>query len=97
MRETVDSAEAFVEADANFHRLILLAMDNEFLSAMDGIIFTSLLSSIRLTNRDAKQNKASLSLHQDVANSIFAKKSEEAEQRMFHLLSDAKVRLTAEV
>ena len=71
--------------------------DNEFLSAMDGIIFTSLLSSIRLTNRDAKQNKASLSLHQDVANSIFAKKSEEAERRMFHLLSDAKVRLTAEV
>ena len=97
MRETVDSAEAFVEADANFHRLILLATDNEFLSAMDGIIFTSLLSSIRLTNRDAKQNEASLSLHQDVANSIFAKKSEEAEQRMFHLLSDAKVRLTAEV
>ena len=97
MRETVDSAEAFVEADANFHRLILLATDNEFLSAMDGIIFTSLLSSIRLTNRDAKQNEASLSLHQDVANSIFAKKSEEAEQRMFHLLSDAKMRLTAEV
>ena len=97
MSETVDSAEAFVEADANFHRLILLATDNEFLSAMDGIIFTSLLSSIRLTNRDAKQNEASLSLHQDVANSIFAKKSEEAEQRMFHLLSDAKVRLTAEV
>ena len=87
MRETVDSAEAFVEADANFHRLILLATDNEFLSAMVGIIFTSLLSSIRLTNRDAKQNEASLSLHQDVANSIFDKKSEEAEQRMFHLLS----------
>ena len=94
MSETVDSAEAFVEADANFHRLILLATDNEFLSAMDGIIFTSLLSSIRLTNRDARQNEASLSLHQNVANSIFAKKSEEAEQRMFHLLSDAKVRLT---
>ena len=97
MRETVDSSEAFVEADANFHRLILLATDNEFLSAMDGIIFTSLLSSIRLTNQDAKQNEASLSLHQDVADSIFAKKPEEAEQRMFHLLSDAKIRLTAEV
>jgi DNA-binding FadR family transcriptional regulator len=97
MRETINSSEAFVEADANFHRLILLATDNEFLSAMDGIVFTSLLSSIRLTNRDAKQNEASLSLHQDVADSIFAKKPEEAEQRMFHLLSDAKIRLTAEV
>ena len=64
---------------------------------MDGIIFTSLLSSIRLTNRDSRQNEASLSLHQDVANSIFTKKPEEAEQRMFYLLSDAKVRLTAEV
>jgi DNA-binding FadR family transcriptional regulator len=97
MRENINSSEAFVEADANFHRLILLATDNEFLSAMDGIVFTSLLSSIRLTNRDAKQNEASLSLHQDAANSIFAKKPEEAEQRMFYLLSDAKVRLTAEV
>ena len=44
-----------------------------------------LFSSIRLTNRDGRQNEASLSLHQDVANSIFAKKPEEAEQRMFHL------------
>tara|TARA_B100000674_G_C37941464_1_gene962804 strand:- start:1588 stop:1989 length:402 start_codon:yes stop_codon:yes gene_type:complete len=97
MSETVDSAKVFVEADANFHRLILLATYNEFFSAMDGIIFTSLLSSIHLANRDERQNKASLSLHQDVANSIFAKKPEEAEQRMFHLLSDAKVRPTAEV
>ncbi len=97
MSETVDSAKVFVEADANFDRLILLATYNKFFSAMDGIIFTSLLSSIRLANRDERQNKASLSLHQDVANSIFAKKPEEAEQRMFHLLSDAKVRPTAEV
>jgi len=67
------SLEDFVIADASFHRAILHAADNEILSAMEGLIFSALLISIRLTNSDARRNADSLPFHRDVAAAIVAR------------------------
>ena len=52
MEEEKASIEEFIVADALFHRSILRATNNELLCAMEGMIFSALLSSIRLTNKD---------------------------------------------
>lgn len=54
MESEKGSVEDFVFADARFHRAILRSTDNEFFIALEGIIFSALLSSIRLTNNDPR-------------------------------------------
>jgi DNA-binding FadR family transcriptional regulator len=85
--------EQFVIADAKFHRTILQATHNEFLAALEGMIFSALLISIRLTNREPKENDESIPLHREVYEAIAARDVERAEQAMATLLSDARHRL----
>ncbi|MCP4316313.1 MAG: FadR family transcriptional regulator [Hyphomicrobiales bacterium] len=87
------SAEDFVIADALFHRSILRAAQNEFLVAMEGIIFSALLSSIRLTNKDPRENADSIPFHREVYEAIAARDGARAEQVMERLLADASKRL----
>ncbi|MCR9137511.1 MAG: FadR family transcriptional regulator [Alphaproteobacteria bacterium] len=87
------SVEDFVMADAVFHRSILRATQNEFLVALEGIIFSALLSSIRLTNVDPRSNEASLPFHRKVYESIAARDGDKAETVMEQLLADAGRRL----
>ena len=60
------SVEDFIIADALFHRTILRVVHNEFLVAMEGVIFSVLLSSVRLTNMDPRENEDSLPFHRKV-------------------------------
>ncbi len=87
------SVEDFVVADAVFHRSILRATQNEFLVALEGIIFSALLSSIRLTNVDPRSNEASLPFHREVYEAIAARDGDRAEKVMEQLLGDAGRRL----
>ncbi|MEX3006978.1 FadR/GntR family transcriptional regulator [Hoeflea sp. TYP-13] len=87
------SAEDFVIADALFHRSILRAAQNEFLVAMEGVIFSALLSSIRLTNKDPRENEDSIPFHREVYEAIAARDGARAEQVMERLLADASRRL----
>ena len=87
------SVEDFVVADALFHRAILHAAQNEFLVAMEGIIFSALLSSIRLTNQDPRENAASIPFHREVYEAIAARDGARAEEVMERLLADASLRL----
>lgn len=91
-RET-GSVEDFVIADARFHRAILRAANNEFLSSLEGVIHSALLVSIRLTNDDPRDNEASLPSHRAVSDAIVARDSDEAERTMRDLLSEASDRL----
>lgn len=93
MEEGKGSVEDFVVADAIFHRSILRAAKNEFLGAIEGVIFSALLSSIRLTNDDPRKNEESLQLHREVYEAIAAHGSDGAEQAMEKLLDDTKRRL----
>ena len=76
-----------------FHRSVLRAANNDFLRAMEGVIFASLLSSIRITNKDPSENETSIPFHRAVTDAILARDSKAAELRMETLLSDARQRL----
>ncbi|MCP4380732.1 MAG: FadR family transcriptional regulator [Hyphomicrobiales bacterium] len=93
MEDEKGSIEDFVIADALFHRSILRAAQNEFLAAMEGVIFSALLSSIRLTNRDPRENAESIPFHREVYEAIAAHDGDRAEQVMENLLEDATRRL----
>jgi GntR family transcriptional regulator, galactonate operon transcriptional repressor len=93
MEEGKGSVEDFVVADAIFHRSILRAAKNEFLGAFEGVIFSALLSSIRLTNKDPRTNEESLQFHREVYEAIAAHDPNRAERAMQRLLGDTERRL----
>ena len=87
------SNENYVVADAQFHSAILKASNNEILVSMEGIIFSALLDSIRVTNKDPSENEISIKFHKEVAKSIKERDPEKAESDMEILLKDAQKRL----
>ena len=91
------SIEDFIVADAKFHRAILRASNNEILCAMEGVIYSALLSSIRITNADPRKNKTSIPFHQKVMRAILDRNSKAAEQSMLHHLDDTQGRLVKNV
>lgn len=95
MEEKYTSAEGFVIADARFHRAILRAANNEFLSSLEGVIFSALLSSIKLTNVGPRDNEASIPFHRDVLNAILRRDGDAAEQKMKAHLDDTSSRLSS--
>jgi len=97
MEEEQSSIEDFVIADALFHRAIFRASNNEIMRAMEGLIFSALLSSIRLTNKDPRKNKESILFHRKVADAIIKRDADKAEAMMESLLSDAGHRLKKQI
>lgn len=93
MEEDSHSIEDFVVADALFHRAILRAENNEILLSMEGVIFSALLSSIRLTNSDPRENVNSIPFHRKVLEAIKARDHTLAEAMMTAHLSDTSQRL----
>lgn len=93
MEKESNSIEDFVVADALFHRAILRAANNEILLSMEGVIFSALLSSIRLTNRDPRENANSIPFHREVLDAIKARDHLLAEKTMNAHLSDTRQRL----
>lgn len=93
MEQEKGSVEDFVVADAQFHRAILRAADNELLAAMEGVIFSALLNSIRLTNKDPRENEDSIPFHRAVTVAIIERDPDRAETLMEKLLGDAQHRL----
>lgn len=93
MEEGQGAVSDFITSDAMFHRSVLRAANNDFLRAMEGVIFASLLSSIRITNKDPSENETSIPFHRAVTDAILARDSRAAELGMETLLSDARQRL----
>lgn len=93
MESEQGETDRFVLADATFHRSILRAAQNELLRPMEGVIHSALLISIRLTNTDPRENKASLPFHREVCEAILARDGEKAEEKIRFLLTDAQDRL----
>jgi DNA-binding FadR family transcriptional regulator len=93
MTRTVDSVEDFLAADIRFHVEILHATGNPFFAPVANVISTTLESSLRVTNRQAADNLASVPVHQKVMKAICARQSTKAQAAMRALLSDAKARI----
>ena len=97
MENEKGSIEDFVIADAQFHQSIIRAADNEILESMEGVIFSALLNSIRITNNDPRDNTASIPFHSAVTNAIIQRNPDLAELNMKKLLGDAEKRLRKEL
>ncbi len=93
MEAEVNSIENFVVADARFHRAILKAAHNEFLSAMEGVIYSAILLSVQISNQSAVGNAASVPFHKDIYVAIKAGNANKAEKLTLTLLKDANERL----
>lgn len=93
MERQSDDADSFIIADAGFHRAVLKAAHNEFLAALEGVIYAALLTSIRLTNPDLRSNESSVPFHRAVSDAIAARDQQTAEEEMRRLLIDAAHRL----
>ena len=93
MEDATGSSESFIIADALFHKAVLKAAHNEFLSGFEGVIYSALLVSVRITNKDPRDNGASIPFHRDVFDAIAEHDGERAENLTQKLLSDASRRL----
>jgi len=93
MEQEKGAIEDFVIADAMFHRSVLRAANNELLLSMEGVIYSALLNSIRLTNSDPRENEKSIPFHRAVTDQILRRDGAKAESRMEKLLADANRRL----
>ena len=91
------SVEKFIVADAMFHRSILKAAHNEFLSAMEGVIYSALLVSFQITNKDPRESEASIPVHRLLFKAIKSGNGSRAEKLTEKLLEEARKRLEAEV
>lgn len=88
------SPEDYVVADALFHRAIFKSANNEFLSALEGVIYSALLSSIKLTNVDPRDNASSIPLHREILTAILNRDGPAAEKKMKAHLDDTTTRLS---
>jgi len=93
MADNIENIEAFMDADIRFHAAILEASHNEFLQPITNAIRAAMLSSLRITNRDAALNKHSVSLHRVVLEALKTKDPRRAERSMRRHLDDTWSRL----
>lgn len=93
MEQKANSVEDFVVADALFHRAIMRAANNELLLNLEGVIFSALLTSIRLTNSDPRDNKSSIPVHRAVMDAVLCRDPDAAEREMQAHLDDTTQRL----
>ncbi len=87
------SVEDFIVADASYHRAILRAANNEFVRAMEGLVFSSLIISMQISNADPRKNEDSVALHREVTDAILKRDGPRAEAGIETMLLDAMTRL----
>ena len=86
----------FVDADVRFHVACLRAARNEFLLPVTHAIKASLITSMRITNRDAEQNRTvTLPLHKAILDAILMRDAEAARLAMQRHLDDTERRRIA--
>jgi DNA-binding FadR family transcriptional regulator len=93
MEQESGSLEKFIVADALFHRAVLRAAKNEFLTSMEGMIYSALLVCVRITNQDPRTNSDSIKFHRNVYEMIAKGDGVGAEALTEKLLKDAIRRL----
>lgn len=97
MEASVGSSEGFVVADALFHKAVLSAARNDILTAIEGVVYSALLVSIKITNQTRESNLKSIPFHREVLEAIAARDGDKAEKLTSELLGDAAERLRKEM
>lgn len=76
--------EQFTKAEGLFHRAVIRAAHNEFLTAVEGVVYSALLTAARLLDR--RGDDKFLGFHRDIADAIAQGKADKAESAMMALL-----------
>jgi DNA-binding FadR family transcriptional regulator len=93
MESAGGDVQAFMDADLAFHVACLEAAHNEFLLPIAHAIRTELMTSMRVTNRDADENRrVSLPLHRAIRDAIVARDPDAARLAMQRHLDDTERR-----
>ncbi|WP_111977180.1 FadR/GntR family transcriptional regulator [Algibacillus agarilyticus] len=87
------SAENFIVADALFHKAVLKAAHNEFLTALEGVIYSALLVGHKVTHDDPCLRETTVPYHRDIAKSIKQGDADLAEKMTLRLLENSSQRL----
>jgi len=89
MERAGGDVQAFMDADLAFHVACLEAAHNDFLLPIAHAIRTELMTSMRVTNRDADENRrVSLPLHRAIRDAIVARDPAAARLAMQRHLDD---------
>ena len=94
MRADAADTPLFLAADARFHRSVLRAAHNELLFALSGMIYSSLLSNVRMKNPDPDTNRKIVPFHREVYRAINRRDDVDAQLKMTLLIEDASRRMT---
>jgi DNA-binding FadR family transcriptional regulator len=93
LADSVDDVEAFLAADLRFHTEILHATGNPLFAPVANVIGAYLGSSLRVTNRQPADNRASVPIHKKVARAICDRAPARARAAMKSHLDHAAARL----
>ena len=93
LADSVDDVEAFLAADLRFHTEILHATGNPLFAPVANVIGAYLGSSLRVTNRQPADNRASVPIHKKVARAICDRAPARARSAMKAHLDHAAARL----
>lgn len=96
MEKAGDAAEPFMDADLAFHVACLQAAKNDFLLPIAHAIRSTMMTSLRVTNRDPEQNRnVGLPLHHEILNAVVARDPKAAALAMERHLDDTEARRAA--
>lgn len=91
LMEEKGAPEKYATAAGIFHRAVIRAAHNELLTAVEGIVYSALLMTVRIC--DPREDGECLPLHRDIADAIAAGKADKAESAMASLLANAEKQL----
>ncbi|MET4589894.1 FCD domain-containing protein [Arthrobacter sp. 754] len=81
---------AFLEADIEFHRLLLASCGNEMFMALDGMVAEVLTSRTRQGLMPFKPRSEAIQAHEDVAAAVASGDAITAESAMQHILNEVR-------
>jgi DNA-binding FadR family transcriptional regulator len=90
---SLDDTDAFVEADLAFHRAVFVASGNELLLHVHDVVEGALAAVRPLHSHSAGHNRATLSIHEEVAASIRRGHHRKAEAAMRAVVEGARADL----
>jgi GntR family transcriptional regulator, galactonate operon transcriptional repressor len=90
MEEAVEGRDSYIEADLMFHRSILKAAHNQFLTQLDPVIGAMLRLSFELSVTSAETARASLPNHAKLLHAIASGNARLAQSHTERIISEAR-------
>lgn len=90
MEAAVDGDGSYHEADLDFHKIIILGSNNQFLRQLAPLLTNMLRVSFKLSVISMETARASLPMHRELADAIIARNAEGARNALTRLIEAAR-------